>query len=142
AGAVLDLAGEHTLDSLSQRFEGLLDLRCWGFESAALDLALRQAGRPLYEVLGREPRPVTFVVSTSLPDGSADRLRTLAGHRFKLDPEGSWGEPIVRDLVELDAVDVLDFKEAYDWRAHERTPPPELYRLLIDALPAALIEDP
>jgi hypothetical protein len=142
AGAVLDLVGEHTLDSLSERFEHLPDLRRWGFESAALDLALRQAGRALYEVLGLEPRPVTFVVSTSLPDGSADRLRTLPGHRFKLDPEESWGEPIVRDLIELDAVDVLDFKEAYDWRAHERTPPAELYRLLVDALPGVLIEDP
>jgi hypothetical protein len=142
AGPGLDLAGEHTLDSLSSRFEGLLDLRRWGFESAALDLALRQAGRALHEVLEREPRPVTFVVSTSLPEGSADRLRALPGHRFKLDPEGSWGESIVRDLVELDAVDVLDFKEAYDWRAHERTPPASLYRMLIDALPDALIEDP
>jgi hypothetical protein len=142
AGPVLDLAGEHTLDSLSSRFEGLPDLRRWGFESAALDLALRQAGRSLHEVLEREPRPVTFVVSTSLPDGSADRLQTLPGHRFKLDPEGSWGEAIVSELVELDAVDVLDFKEAYDWRAHERTPPAGLYRLLLDALPDALIEDP
>jgi len=142
AGPVLDLDGRHTLDSLSSRFEGLPDLRRWGFESAALDLALRQAGRALHEVLEREPRPVTFVVSTSLPDGSADRLRTLPGHRFKLDPEESWGEAIVRELVELDAVDVLDFKEAYDWRAHERTPPADLYRLLLDALPGALIEDP
>ena len=37
-----------------------------GVESAALDLALRQAGRSLAEALGREPRPVTFVVSLRL----------------------------------------------------------------------------
>jgi hypothetical protein len=142
AGPVLDLAGEHTLDSLSARFDGLLDLRRWGFESAALDLALRQAGTTLHEVLGREPQEVTFVVSTSLPDGRTDRLRTLSGLRFKLDPEASWTESLVRELVELDAVDVVDFKEAYDWRAHERTPPAGLYRLVVDALPKALIEDP
>ncbi|HZO62540.1 MAG TPA: hypothetical protein VFB35_06115 [Gaiellaceae bacterium] len=142
AGPTLDLAGEHTLDSLSARFEGLLDLRRWGYESAALDLALRQAGRPLHEVLGREPRPVTFVVSTSLPDGRADRLHQLAGARFKLDPEASWGEELVRELAELGAVDVVDFKEAYDWRDAARTPPASLYRLLLDALPEALIEDP
>jgi L-alanine-DL-glutamate epimerase-like enolase superfamily enzyme len=142
AGPLLDLAGEHTLDSLSARFEGLLDLRRWGFESAALDLALRQAGRSLHEVLGREPRPVTFVVSTSLPDGTAARLDALPGMRFKLDPEASWGEELVAELAALGAVDVVDFKEAYDWRAHERTPPASLYRLVVEALPDALIEDP
>ena len=40
--------------------------RRWAFESAALDLALRQAGRSLADALGREPRPVTFVVSLRL----------------------------------------------------------------------------
>jgi hypothetical protein len=142
AGSVLDLAGEHTLDSLSQRFEGMEDLRRWGFESAALDLALRQNGLSLHGVLGREPRPVTFVVSTSLPDGSAERLHSLEGNRFKLDPEASWTEELVAELAALDAVDVVDFKEAYTWRAHERTPPPSLYRLVVEALPDALIEDP
>jgi hypothetical protein len=142
AGPTLDLAGEHTLDSLSARFEGLEDLRRWGFEAAALDLALRQAGRPLHEVLGREPRPVTFVVSTALPDGRADRLRALPGMRFKLDPEASWHEALVAELARLDVVDVVDFKEAYTWRAHERTPPAGLHRLVVDALPDALIEDP
>ncbi|MGE5272606.1 MAG: hypothetical protein ACM3QU_02385 [Verrucomicrobiota bacterium] len=142
AGPAPDLTGEHTVDSLSARFDGLPDLRRWGFESAALDLALRQAGTTLHELLGREPQDVAFVVSTSLPDGRADRLRALSGLRFKLDPEASWSEALVRELVELDAVDVVDFKEAYDWRAHERTPPASLYRLVVDALPEALIEDP
>src|SRR5512133_1399048 len=40
--------------------------RRWAYESAALDLALRQAGRPLHDVLGREPRPLNFVCSTRL----------------------------------------------------------------------------
>jgi hypothetical protein len=142
AGAVLEVAGEHTLDSLSARFEGLPDLRRWGFESAALDLALRQAGRSLYETLDREPQDVTFVVSTALPDGKAERLLALSGTRFKLDPEAGWNEGLVHELVDLAAVDVVDFKEAYDWRAHERTPPASLYRLVVDELPEVLIEDP
>ena len=142
AGPVLDLAGAHTLDSLSQRFEGMEDFRRWGFESAALDLALRQNGLSLHGALGREPRPVTFVVSTSLPDGSGERLHSLEGMRFKLDPEASWTEELVAELSALDAVDVVDFKEAYTWRAHERTPPASLYRLVVEALPDALIEDP
>ena len=40
--------------------------RRWAFESAALDLALRQAGTSLAAALGREARPVTFVVSLRL----------------------------------------------------------------------------
>jgi hypothetical protein len=35
-----------------------LRFRNWAFESAALDLALPQAGRSLHDVLGLEPRPV------------------------------------------------------------------------------------
>jgi L-alanine-DL-glutamate epimerase-like enolase superfamily enzyme len=142
AGAVLDLAGEHTLNSFSGRLEGLPDLRRWGFESAALDLALRQRGVPLHDALGRTPQAVTFVVSTALGAERAERLRRLPGMRFKLDPTSDWDEALVAELVELDRVDVLDFKEAYTWREPDRTPPASLYRLLVDALPSALIEDP
>ena len=43
-----------------------LRLRNWAFESAALDLALRQSGRSLHDVLGLEPQPVRFVNSLGL----------------------------------------------------------------------------
>ena len=42
--ALPDLAGEHTLDSFSALVAGQPGYRQWGLESAALDLALRQAG--------------------------------------------------------------------------------------------------
>src|SRR3954464_15418149 len=80
AGPVLDLAGRRTLGELCELVGGL-DLfpaepmrevsrryRRWAFESAALDLALRQVGKPLHEVAGREMRPLTFVVSLRLGD--------------------------------------------------------------------------
>ncbi len=71
---MLELAGEWTFDSFSEHL-GTLDTfpgytpeqpvyrsyRRWGLESAALDLALRQAGKSLHEVLGRDVQPVTFV---------------------------------------------------------------------------------
>ena len=62
-GADLPLAGTWTLDSFSQHLAGLplftaepdqaayLDYRRWAFESAALDLALRQGGTSLGEPL-------------------------------------------------------------------------------------------
>jgi hypothetical protein len=146
AGPALDLAGAHTLASLSERFEGMPDYRRWGFESAALDLALRQGRRSLSEMLGRTPQPVTFVVSTALGNDGAGRLRRLLeqhpGLRFKLDPTSDWDEALVAELAALDCVEVVDFKEAYTWREPGRTPGPDVYRLVVESLPAALIEDP
>jgi len=146
AGPSLDLADAHTLASISERFEGMPDYRRWGFESAALDIALRQGGLSLHEVLGRTPQPVNFVVSTGLGSEGVDRLRGLReqhpGLRFKLDPTSDWDEALVAALAALDCVDVVDFKEAYTWREPERTPGPDVYRLVVESLPAALIEDP
>ena len=78
AGGRLALTGRFTLASFAQRVAEL-DLfpqppqrevsqryRVWAYESAALDLALRQAGTTLHEALGREPQPVRFVVSLRL----------------------------------------------------------------------------
>src|ERR671931_1155717 len=75
AGPVHDLSGKRSFGELCE-LVGALDLfpadpvrdvsrlyRRWAFESAALDLALRQAGTTLAAVLGRQPRPVRFVVS-------------------------------------------------------------------------------
>src|SRR6266545_7791593 len=75
---VPEVTGTWTLDSLSHHLEGArlfthgtLDsatrgYRRWGWESAALDLALRQAGRSLAEVLGREALPARYVVSCAV----------------------------------------------------------------------------
>src|SRR3954453_3667333 len=93
AGPVLELAGEWTFDSFSEHL-GTLDTfpgytpeqpvyrsyRRWGFESAALALALRQAGTSLHELLGRTAEPVTFVVSSRMgtPPTIAPVARRLA----------------------------------------------------------------
>src|SRR3954449_2344177 len=67
AGPVHDLTGPKTLGELCELL-GELDLfagappvrdtsrlyRRWAYESAALDLALRQAGKPLWEVVGHD----------------------------------------------------------------------------------------
>src|SRR4051812_48443513 len=96
----LPLIGEWTLESLCDRLAELdqwpvapsWDVgrlwRNWAFESAALDLALQQAGRPLHAVLEREPRPVRFVNSLGLGEAPAfdpirRRLDVHPGLRFK-----------------------------------------------------------
>ncbi len=121
--------------------------RRWTFHSAALDLALAQAGRPLYEALGREPRPVTFVVSLRLgePATLAPLERRLARYptlRFKLDPTSSWTPELIEALVATGAIDSVDFKSLYRGTVVDQPPDPVLYQRVVDAFPDAWIEDP
>jgi hypothetical protein len=163
-GPTLDLAGSHTIDSFAQRLDEL-DLfpappvmevsrlyRRWAFESAALDLALRQAGRSLPDVLDREPRPVNFVVSMRLampgsdePETAERVLRMLErypGTRFKLDPTNTWTQELVDELVATGAVDSLDLKGFYKGTPVDVDTDPELYRMVVESFPDAWIEDP
>jgi hypothetical protein len=115
--------------------------RRWGYESAALDLALRQAGRSLAEALGREPRPIRFVASprsVTVPDW----LRLYPGLRFKLDPVSDWNDDQVEMLARTGAVDVLDLKGAYRGTRVDQPPDPRLYRIVAERFPDPWIEDP
>jgi hypothetical protein len=142
AGPVLDLAGDHTLASYSRALPGdLPDYRRWAFESAALDLALRQAGRPLSEALGRRVRAVTFVVSRN---EDLDGWRRLyPGMRFKLDAATDWSEERIARLAATGAVDTVDLKGHYqDVEGVGLEPDPELYARVCAGFPKAWIEDP
>jgi hypothetical protein len=159
AGGVLPLAGRYALAEFCELVDSL-DLfpvepqrevsrlyRRWTFHSAALDLALRQAGRPLYDVLGREPRPVTFVVSLRLgePPTMDPIARRLAHHptlRFKLDPTTSWTPELIAELVAAGAVDSVDFKSLYRGTVVDQETDPVLYRRVVEAFPDAWLEDP
>jgi hypothetical protein len=140
AGPVFDLAGEHTLDSFSQALpDDLPDYRRWGFESAALDLALRQAGRSLAGAVGREPRPLTFVVSTRR--GIDEWRRLYPGLRFKIDAEKDWTEETVAALSATGAIDTVDLKGYYRGTPVDLDPDPERYRLVCEGFSGAWIED-
>jgi hypothetical protein len=145
AGPVLPLAGSWTLDSFSSALEFPEPHRRWAYESAALDLALRQAGATLASVVDREPRPVEFVVSPGLGDPPTARVvqRWLdldPTHRFKLDPGSAWTDELIAELAATNAVVTADYKGYYT----EQDPPPDagLYRRVADGLPEALLEDP
>ena len=126
------------------------EYRRWAFESAALDLALRQAGTSLAAALDREPRPLDFVSSMRL--GSSERrssieplLARLAVYptlRFKLDPTNDWDDELIAALVETGAVDSLDLKGFYKGTVVDVETDPELYAKLIAAFPEAWLEDP
>jgi L-alanine-DL-glutamate epimerase-like enolase superfamily enzyme len=159
AGPVLALAGDWTIRSFCEHL-ATLDLfaedpqsdvsrlyRTWAYEAAALDLALRQAGEPLHAVLGREPRPLTFVVSLRLgePPSLNPVTRRLVHYptlRFKLDPTTSWDEQLIAGLVSTGAVDSVDFKGLYVGTAVDQPADPALYRRVVEAFPDVWIEDP
>ena len=121
--------------------------RRWAFESAALDLALRQSGISLQDAVGRPARPVNFVASIRIGDPpSLGPLRALLGVdselRFKLDPTPSWDDDLVGELARLGCVDVVDMKGWYRNVNVAMDPEADLYRRVIGGLPDVWIEDP
>jgi L-alanine-DL-glutamate epimerase-like enolase superfamily enzyme len=147
----LPLAGSGTVAEISERLEGRdlfakppaqeagRDYRRWAFESAALDLALRQSGRSLADALGREARPVRFVASTRADiEGWIAADPTL---EFKLDPDESWDDGLMRRLAATGRVRVLDLKAYYRGTVVDMEPDPVFYRALAERFPDAVIED-
>jgi L-alanine-DL-glutamate epimerase-like enolase superfamily enzyme len=166
AGPVHDLTGPKTLGELCE-LVGDLDLfpgappvrdpsrlyRRWAYESAALDLALRQAGKQLGDVVGHELRPLNFVCSTRLTvfgeeprrsstDAIRRRLDKYPTLRFKLDPENDWDEELIAEIREIAGVDILDLKGLYRGTPVDVETDPGLYRAVAEAFPEAYLEDP
>ena len=133
--------GRMTLDEYSRRLEayGLADYRRWAFESAGLDLALRQNGLSLGAALGREYRPVRFVVSTRLE--IRPWLELYPELEFKLDPVSEWTEERMREIAATGRVRVLDLKGQYHGTPVDQPPDPLLYRAVVETFPDAIIED-
>jgi hypothetical protein len=162
-GPALDITGFSTLGEFCELM-GELDTfptepqrevsrlyRRWAFESAALDLALRQAGKSLAEAVGREPKSVSFVCSMRLAPGEGQpssiaplraKLDRYPDLRFKLDPTNDWTDELIAELVATGAVDSLDLKGFYKGTVVDVETDPELYAKLLAAFPDAWIEDP
>jgi hypothetical protein len=147
----LDPPGRTTLGDLSARLDGLrlfepeprmkawADYRRWAFESAALDLALRQNDLSLGAAVERQYSPVRFVVSTR---GDAFAwLEHNPGLELKLDPENDWDRPFMERLAATSRVRVLDFKAYYVGTPVDVVPDPVLYRAAVELFPAAVLED-
>jgi len=155
-----DVEGDYTFDEFSRRLgdEDLFlgrepdqavfrNYRRWAFESAGLDLALKQAGTDLADTLGRDYGPVRFVVSTRLEDPPTgarvlDWLDRNPDLEFKLDPTTDWTEETVETLRETGAVRVLDLKGQYHGTDVDVPADPELYEMVVEGFPDAVVEDP
>jgi len=156
----LPLTGEWTLGSLCgglaemrdeqwpvpPRWEMARWWRNWAFEAAALDLALRQAGRALHEVVGREPAPVRFVNSLGLGDPPTfapirRRLERHPGLRFKVDATPAWTPELIEEVAATGAVEIVDFKGQYGLEIGDQAALLRMYERVVPAFPDALLED-
>ncbi len=155
----LALAGRWTLGDFCEHLAGVEQWpappewemarrwRNWAYESAALDLALAQAGRALHDVIGRQPQPVTYVNSLGLGEPASvdtilSRLERYPSLRFKLDAAVTWTPEIVDALVGTGAVHTIDFKGHYGQEVDDEAALADLYERLLARFPDALIEDP
>jgi hypothetical protein len=154
----LPLTGEFTLGEFCARlaeieqwtqppeWQPMRRWRNWGFEAAALDLALTQSGRALHDVLEAEPRPVRFVNSLGLGDPPTfepirRRLETHPALRFKLDVTPAWTPELMAEVAATHAVEIVDFKGRYGRELGELPALVAMYERVIETFPDALLED-
>jgi len=123
------------------------DYRLWAFQSAALDLALRQAEQSVATVVERTPRPLRFCASMGLgnPPSLARPHELRALHpalEFKLDAEPEWDLAFVGELAAFGGIGVVDLKGAYEGTTVDTPPDAALATRIAEGLPDAYIEDP
>lgn len=160
--APLAVTGDYTLATFSSTVENLSlfgdegperpishSFRQWGLESAALDLALRQADTNLGRILDRTYEPVRFVASTRLGDPpTMNRIEEILAANpaceFKLDPTADWSAELMTEIAALEKVKILDCKAQYDPDETEvaGVHDPAFYRRLLTAFDDPYIEDP
>jgi hypothetical protein len=154
-----DVEGSWTIESFSAIFEGVTlfpttpehevdeRYRRWAFESAALDLALRQAGTDWATAVGRPVGAMSFVSSRGVGDPPEpatieDLRRRSPGLGMKLDLGREWTTDSVAALEASGAATTVDLKGLYRGTPVDAPIDAELYAVLVDGLPDAWFEDP
>ncbi len=137
AGPLAPEAPAHAVDA---------NYRRWAFESAGLDLALRQAGTDLGSAVGRPVAPLTFATSRSVGDPPTPEAieairRRSPGLRFKLDLGEAWSAEAIAAVAATGTVAVVDLKGWYHGTIVDTPADPETYRRVLEGLPDAYIED-
>jgi hypothetical protein len=160
SAGTLPLAGTWTLESFCAHLATLEQWpeppewemarrwRNWMYESAALDLALQQAGLSLPDALGLSPSPLTFVNSLGLGDPPlaskvSSRLEAYPSVGFKLDAAPGWTAEIVRELAGCGAVRTVDFKGRYGLEIEDVDALGVMYDTVLEAFDDdVILEDP
>lgn len=155
----LTLTEGHTMEDFSERLslqdlffgenpsrENYRNYRTWAFESAALDLALKQKGISLAEALSREYSELNFVASPGLGNppnmDPVEKIWDRVDVGLKLDATDKWGKELIKKLSESGKVRIVDLKGHYEDEDVRQEADPELYRKVVENFPEALIEDP
>lgn len=102
-------------------------------EAAAVDLALRQAGRTIFDLADAPPRPVRYVVSFGRLADPLAALHAEPSCELKLDADAAWTDAMLDALAGSGRVAVVDWKGAGTPADHAR---------VAARLPGALVEDP
>lgn len=155
----LELKKGNTLEDFSERLslqdlffgeepsrEDYRNYRTWAFESAALDLALKQKEISLAKALSREYSELNFVASPGLGNPPSmqpvQKIWNQADVGLKLDATTDWSDELIEELSESGKVRVVDLKGHYEDKDVRQEADPELYRKIVENFPEALIEDP
>jgi hypothetical protein len=146
-GSFCSFLGEQSLWTEEPAWDGFHRFRRWAFESAALDLAARQAGTSLPTLLGREARPLRFVNSLGLGDPPAfetlqSRLSLYPALHFKVDADARWSMELIDALAATGAVEIVDFKGRYGLEVADEAALARMYEHVLARFPDALLEDP
>ncbi len=155
-----DLVGEWTVGSLAAhldanplhpvgglRMDDKEGYHRWAVEAAALDLALRQRGCDLAQLVGAAWQDVRVSLSMGLGDPPSATVVRRWRERdpeitFKIDAGTTWDPLLVAELAQLgDSIATVDMKALYhgDWIDNDFSP--ALYATIAQGLPNALIED-
>lgn len=142
--AIINDTELHVADHTPQREE--LNHLQWAIESAVLDLALKQSGQTLGEILDQKYESVSFVTSSSLGHPPSARPvhrlhEAVSGLKFKIDVPEDPSEAFLSELAATDAIRVLDLKGQYGPDVGAPADP-ELYRRLFETFPDVIVEDP
>lgn len=157
--AKIDLTFEGTFDEFSRHLKTLplwaappvrepsINYRLWAFESAALDLCLRQNDTDFATALGLEPLPVRFVLSLRLGDPPDiarvnNWLAVAPWLEFKLDAENTWSDDLLKEVGATGLVASVDLKGLYVGTEVDNPPTERLYAAVVKFFPNAWIEDP
>ena len=115
--------------------------RRWAYESALLDLALRQNGLSFSAALGREARPVRFCASpTGDPRGLLEHYPEL---ELKIDARVDWTADDMARLAGTGRVRVVDLKGHYSGEWNRLPDDPAAFSAAVaEVFPDVVIEDP
>jgi len=147
------LSGRRTIGEWSEVLDGfdfafgtlsqpvVPNFRRWSYESALLDLALRQAGLSLAGGLGRALSPLRFCVSP--PADPRPLLAAYPGTELKINTSPDWTDDDMRTLHGTGVIRVVDLKAHYVGPfAPQPADPIAFTHRVAEFFPDAVLEDP